>query len=225
MELKNTVRNIGLTLILATASLCINAQQPQGPIGSDSPAATAPAPTTSVAPPAVAPEKNSQANQGRDLETEVIGLNSQFSLLKILGLVSILLAAIIGLSWYAYRHARLLSFDTSGGALLALVLGPIFLTLATQILSTDSSACLGLSISGDSSAFADACRNAREGAANMIGLKSAWTAVFGQAVAQGMAVAYTSTLVKSLMYASVTVGAPLLFLVLKPLVKKSLNQR
>lgn len=226
-------------LLIATgmvffATAGAQAQQPQGPVGSDAPVAAAPAtaplPSQSAITTGAAAgsEKMGQAATAPDaLDADVVRLRNDFGLLKILGLVSIVLAATIGLAWYAYRHANVLSFDTLGGALLSVVLAPILLSGATLFLSTDSTVCLSQSIGtgGDPSSFADACRAAREGTANMIGLKWLWAMVFGQSVVQGLAVAYSSAIIKTLMYASVCIAAPLLFFALKPVIKATLYKK
>jgi hypothetical protein len=232
MDLVKCLRQACLLIVfVGYTSVCV-AQQPQGPVGSRPSVTTQSTKTPAENPAAVEAGENkskaqdtSAGSEGAD--ADLLTLKSDFALLKILGLISVAAAASLGLAWYAVRHKRLQSFDTLGGIALAAIAAPIFLAAATMVLSTDSGACLGLSLGAgaDSSAFFDACRAAREGMANMVGLKSAWSTVFGQTISNGVVVAYSAAVIKALMYASVCIGAPLLFLLFKPLLKTILYKR
>lgn len=217
-----------LTVGLTVASFSSLSQQPQGPIGSEPIAASQ---NSAVAPPDSARITQSQApvsSRAPEASDQELGrLKSDFDLLKLLGILSIIAAAVVGLIWYAIRHKRLQSYDTSGGLILSLILAPVFLGAATIILSTDASACLGLALGSgaDASAFTDACRTAREGTANLVGFRTIWSLLFGQNIVNGVVVAYPASVIKALMYGSVCLAAPLLFTAIKPALKAGLYKR
>ena len=217
-----------LAIGLACASFSSLAQQPQGPIRSQAVSAT---PGAAAGTPEAAQSAISQAPAAASApevsDQELGRLKSDFDLLKILGILAIVAAAAIGLGWYAIRHKRLQSFDTTGGIVLSFLLAPLFLMGATMALSTDASACLGLALGSgaDASAFTDACRTAREATANLVGFRSIWSLVFGQNILNGVVVAYPASVIRALMYASVCIAAPLLFLIVKPALKAGLYKR
>lgn len=151
---------------------------------------------------------------------------ADFRLLKILGYLSVGVAVAVGLVLYAIRHRRIQKYDTLFAVLAATLLAPLLMYAASKTLSTDASACLGVALGGgaDASVFGDICRSARESVANLFGFTSLWTLIAGRTVESGIALALPASLVAALTYLSATVTAPLLVLLLKPLVKASLSR-
>jgi hypothetical protein len=184
----------------------------------------APAQAPAEQPAAPARVAGAEAGAGMGAEADMARLRSDFELLRVLGFVAAGLASACGLAWYALRHKRVQPHDTSGGLLISVILAPLLLTFAIQLLSTDSAACLELTLGAgaDLSSFFDACRAGRESVANLFGLKYLWATVFGQGVAAGVVVPFSAALVKVLMFTSVTLAAPVFFLLLKPLLRKTL---
>lgn len=155
-------------------------------------------------------------------DAALASLKSDFDLLKILGLVGIVVAVVLGLGLYAYRHRRLMQYDAVLGLLLAVLVAPVLFAGFTQILGAESRACFSATVAGGADAvpFDSACASAREGAANMIGLKSLWRTVMGESIVNGMIASLGAGVVKLLMYLSVTVGAALLYLLVRPVLKR-----
>ena len=219
-----------LFALFATFALnTVNAQQPQGPVLTEEVKPAAVNPTTA---PTVAPTGTSAASpygttgaEGSDAELSRVV--SDFKLLKVLGFVAVGLAVLAGWIVYAIRHRRVQKYDTLFALILTLLLAPLLLYLATRLLSTDSAACLGLALGGgaDASAFSDGCRAARESTANLFGFTSLWALAFGQTIVNGIVAPLAASVVKALMYASVTLAAPLIFLLTKPLVKAILYKK
>lgn len=171
--------------------------------------------------PAPASASNSDSSE-QDLQRVI----ADFKLLKILGYLAVGIAAVGGLVLYALRHRRIQKYDTLFAVLAATVLAPLLIYAASKTLSTDASACLGVALSGgaDASVFGDVCRSARESVANLFGFKSLWSLIAGRSVESGTALALPAGLVAALTYLSATVMAPLLVILLKPLVKASLSR-
>lgn len=155
-------------------------------------------------------------------DVALAAFKSDFDLLKVLGLASIAIGVLVGLVFYAYRHKRLMQYDAVLGLALTLVVAPILFFLFTQVLSSESRACFSAVVvaGADSLPFDAACSSAREGAANMIGLKSIWRMVMGESIVNGLVVPLAADSVKFLMYLSVIFGSALLYLVILPLLKK-----
>lgn len=218
---------VALIGIASAVSMIVFAQQPQGPILNDEtrPGATqtpASAQTPNQASPyATAPGPTATSDGGDAGWAPVV---ADFKLLKILGFCAVALSVVVGLVVYSIRHRRLQKFDTVLAAIITTVLAPVLLFLATKVLATDSAACLGMALStgADASAFSDGCRTARESLANMFGLKSLWTMITGQTIVNGVIVPLAAGLVKGLIYVSVTLAAPVIFLLLKPIIKRTL---
>ena len=202
------------------------AQQPQGPVLTE---AAKPDTANSAAVPTASTPVNPAANQSSAAasDVELARVVSDFKLLKTLGFVAVAVAVAAGWIVYAVRHRRVQKFDTVFALLLTIVLAPALFYIATRLLGTDSAACLGLALGGgaEASAFSDACRAARESAANLFGFTSIWALMFGQTIVNGIVAPLAAGLVKLLMYASVTLVAPLLFLLTKPLVKAALYKK
>jgi hypothetical protein len=150
-------------------------------------------------------------------------LKSDFDLLKLLGLCGIALSVALGLALFAYRHKRLMQYDALFGLLLTIVLAPLLFFVFSQIaLGPDSNACFSAAIASGAEAvpFDAACGSAREGAANMVGMKSLWRSVMGETVVNGMVAPLGAAAVKFLMYLSVLLGAVILYLVIRPVLKR-----
>ena len=190
---------------------------------STAPAAVVAAPDLANQTPKPAPASTSGVDvSDQDLQRVI----ADFRLLKILGYLSVGVAVAVGLVLYAIRHRRIQKYDTFFAVLAATLLAPLLLYAASKTLSTDASACLGVALGGgaDASVFGDVCRSARESVANLFGFKSLWSLIAGRTVESGTALALPAGLVAALTYLSATVIAPLLVLLLKPLVKASLSR-
>jgi len=223
------VRFISALLFALFATFALNmasAQQPQGPVLTEEikPASPPTAPTAATGTSAASPYGTVGAD-GSDVELSRVV--SDFRLLKLLGFVAVGLAVVAGWIVYAIRHRRVQKYDTLFALTLTILLAPLLFYLATRLLSTDSAACLGLALGGgaDASAFSDGCRAARESAANLFGFASLWALTFGQTIVNGIVAPLAAGVVNALMYASVTLAAPLIFLLTKPLVKAFLNKK
>lgn len=155
-------------------------------------------------------------------DAALASLKSDFDLLKILGLVGIVVAVVLGLALYTYRHRRLMQYDAVSGLLLTVLVAPALFVGFTQILGPESRACFSATVAGGADAvpFDSACASAREGAANLIGLKSLWRTAMGESIVNGMITSLGAGIVKLLMYLSVTVGAALLYLLIRPVLKR-----
>lgn len=149
-------------------------------------------------------------------------LKSDFDLLKILGLVAIVVAVVSGLFMYVYRHKRLMQYDAVFGLVLTVVVAPVLLYLFTYLLGSESKACFSatLAAGADAVPFDGMCSAARESAANMIGFKSLWRMIMGEAVVNGMIAPLAAGAVKLLMYVSVVLGAALMYLAIRPILKR-----
>lgn len=171
---------------------------------------------------AVAPAAGSDASD-QDLQRVI----ADFKLLKMFAYLAIGLAVLVGLVLYAIRHRRIQKYDTLFAVIATTLLAPLLLYLATKNLSTDAAACLGVALGGgaDASVFGDVCRSSRESVANLFGFKSLWTLISGRTVENGVALALPAGLVTALIYLSATLIAPLIVLLLKPLVKASLSRK
>lgn len=225
-------RFLSVLIFVASATFALNiasAQQPQGPVLTEEVKPAAATATTALT---AAPTGTSSASPygttvtaGSDAELSRVV--SDFKLLKVLGFVAVGLAVLAGWIVYAIRHRRVQKYDTLFALILTLLLAPLLLYLATRLLSTDSAACLGLALGGgaDASTFSDGCRAARESAANLFGFTSLWALAFGQTIVNGVVAPLAASVVKTLMYASVTLAAPFIFLLTKPLVKAILYKK
>lgn len=150
-------------------------------------------------------------------------LKSDFDLLKLLGLFGIAISVAMGLALFVYRHKRLMQYDALLGLLLTAVLAPVLFFVFSQIaLGPESNACFSAAIASGAEAvpFDAACGSAREGAANMVGMMSLWRVVMGETVVNGMVVPLGVAAVKFLMYMSVLLGAMILYLVIRPILKR-----
>lgn len=200
------------------------------PTMSDTDAKPSTAPAAVVAPPDLGnktPKPASASASSSDTsEEDLQRVIVDFKLLKILGYLSVGVAVTVGLVLYAIRHRRIQKYDTLFALLAATLLAPLLMYAASKTLSTDASACLGVALGGgaDASVFSDVCRSARESVANLFGFKSLWTLIAGSTVDSGIALALPAGLVAALTYLSATVTAPLLVLLLKPLVKATLSR-
>lgn len=150
-------------------------------------------------------------------------LKSDFDLLKLLALFGIAVSVTLGLALFAYRHKRLMTYDALVGLLMTVVLAPLLFFAFSQIaLGPESNACFSAAIASGAEAvpFDAACSSAREGAANMVGMKSLWRSVMGETVLNGMIAPLSAAAVKFLMYLSVLLGAVILYLVIRPILKR-----
>ncbi len=156
-------------------------------------------------------------------DAALIALKSEFDLLKILGLVAIAISVGAGLALFAYRHKRLMQYDALIGLVLAVILAPLLLFSFNSVaLSANGSSCLSMAVSSgaDAQPVDAACGSSRETAANMIGATSLWRTVMGETIVDGMVAPLSSGIVKLLMYLSVILGAVILYLVIRPLLKR-----
>lgn len=150
----------------------------------------------------------------------LIDIKSDFDLLKLLGFVAIVLSVALGLALFAYRHKRLMQYDSLMGLVTAVIIAPILLfSFTSVVLSTNSAACLTMSVSSGAEAqpLDTACGSSRESAANMIGATSLWHSVTG---GDGVIAPLSAGIVKFLMYLSVLLGALILYLLLRPILKR-----
>lgn len=224
---QNLLGRIGAMFLGLALCLSVNAQPTMGggdvkPSASPSAVAGAADTASAAAKSAVAPAAASDASD-QDLQRVI----ADFKLLKMLAYLAVGLAVLVGLVLYALRHRRIQKYDTLFAVIATTLLAPLLLYLATKTLSTDASACLGVALGGgaDASVFSDVCRSSRESVANLFGFKSLWTLVSGRTVENGVALALPAGLVTALIYLSATLIAPLILLLLKPLVKASLSRK
>ena len=163
-----------------------------------------------------------QTDQGTG-DAALVVLKSDFDLLKLLGLVGIAVSVALGLALYTYRHKRLMQYDALFGLLLTAILAPVLFFIFSQVaLGAESSACFSAAIAAGAEAvpFDAACGSAREAAANMVGMKSLWRSVMGESVENGMVAPLGAVLVKFLMYLSVLLASVILYLVIRPVLKR-----
>lgn len=156
-------------------------------------------------------------------DAALVILKTDFDLLKLLGLFGIAVSVALGLALFAYRHKRLMRYDALLGLLLTVVLAPLLFFVFSQIaLGPESNACFSAAIASGAEAvpFDAACGSAREGAANMVGMKSLWRSVMGETVVNGMVAPLGAAAVKFLMYLSVLLGAMILYLLIRPILKR-----
>ena len=150
-------------------------------------------------------------------------LKSDFDLLKLLGLLGIVVSVALGLSFFVYRHKRLMQYDAVLGLMLTIVLSPLLFFVFSQIaLGPESNACLSAAISSgaDSVPFDVACGSAREAAANMVGMSSLWRSVMGETIINGVVAPLSASAVKFLMYLSVLLGSVIIYLAIRPILKR-----
>lgn len=169
---------------------------------------------------ATQPESGGSTSDTSDVT--LAALQSDFDLLKILGIVAIVVSVAIGLAFYVYRHKRLMQYDAVFGLLLTVVLAPALFFAFTYILSSESRACFSaaLAAGADAVPFDGMCSAARERAANMIGFKSLWRMIMGETIVNGLIAPLAAGAVKFLMYLSVVLGAALMYLAIRPVLKR-----
>jgi len=154
---------------------------------------------------------------------DAVALKSEFDLLKILGLMAIAISVAAGLALFAYRHKRLMRYDALIGLIWAIILAPLLLLSFNSVaLSANGSACLSMAVSSgaDAQPIDAACGSSRETAANMIGATSLWRTMMGETIVDGMVAPLSAGIVKILMYLSVILGTLILYLLIRPLLKR-----
>ena len=150
-------------------------------------------------------------------------LKSEFDLLKLLGLFGIAVSVALGLAFFAYRHKRLMQYDAMLGLMLTIVLAPFLFFVFSQVaLGPESNACFSAAIAAGAEAvpFDAACSSAREGAANMVGMASLWRSVMGETIVNGVVAPLGAAAVKFLIYLSVLLGSVVLYLAIRPVLKR-----
>jgi len=150
-------------------------------------------------------------------------LKSDFDLLKLLGLFGIAVSVALGLAFFAYRHKRLMQYDAILGLMLTIVLAPFLFFVFSQVaLGPESNACFSAAIASGAEAvpFDAACSSAREGAANMVGMASLWRSVMGETIVNGVVAPLGAAAVKFLIYLSVLLGSVVLYLAIRPVLKR-----
>ena len=156
-------------------------------------------------------------------DAALIDLKSEFDLLKILGLMAIAISVAAGLALFAYRHKRLMQYDALIGLVVAVILAPLLLFSFNSVaLTANGNSCLSMAVaSGADAQPVDAvCGASRDSAANMIGATSLWRTVMGEKIVDGMVAPLSAGIVKILMYLSVILGTLILYLLIRPLLKR-----
>ena len=159
-------------------------------------------------------------------DAALVGLKSEFDLLKILGVGVIVVGALAGLATFGYMHKRLMKRDALAGFLVVLLVTPLLFWTSTHLaLSGEGTGCLsaGLLSGSEAKPFDDACRAGRESAANMVGAKTIWKMVMGESIVSGLVVPMAAGAIKFLMYLSTLATASAAYLIVKPFWKKLLT--
>lgn len=176
-----------------------------------------------ASPAGVSPTTASAPALGDAGDAALVSLKSEFDLLKMLGLGVIVVSATAGLATFGYMHKRLMKHDALVGFLVVLLITPfLFWTSSRLALSQDGAGCLSATLVSGSEArpFDDACRGARESAANMVGAKALWKMVMGESIVSGLVVPMAAGGIMLLMYFSTLATATALYFIVKPFWKK-----
>lgn len=176
---------------------------------------TAGAPAEVSAPAAAVP-----ARVGELTDAEIAALHDDFFHLRWMGWSVIAVSVALGLLVYGRLHSQVRANDSLFGLLAVLVVAPLLLTLATLTLSEVSTECLRAPLASAGDPFTGPCRDARENAANLVGMKTVWNQAAGQQVIDGVAMPLAAGAVRILLYLSSLLAAVVLYFLFKPLVRK-----
>lgn len=146
---------------------------------------------------------------------EIGTLHNDFSYLRWMGWAAIAVSVVLGLLVYGRLHSGHRPNDSLLGLVTVLVAAPLLLTLATLTLSDIGSECLRAPLASASDPFTGPCRDARESAANLVGMKAVWNQVVGQQIIDGVAMPLAASSVRILLYISSLLAAVVLYFLFK----------
>ena len=151
------------------------------------------------------------------------GIIDAFKTLKMSVYAILLVSALAGTFLYLFRHQRYLSWDKLSGLALALVLTFGLYAATSQVVLDDTAkVCWVITDANDS--LMPPCAQGREDLANVLGIKSAYVAIWPrQVLEQGMPEPIRPIAIKFMLYGSLLLGVLGLYALFQWLAKKFLT--
>lgn len=151
------------------------------------------------------------------------GIIDAFKTLKISVYIILLVSVLVGVALYLFRHQRFLSWDKLSGLVLALAL-TFGLYAATSHVVLDDTAQVCWVITDANDSLMPPCAQGREDLANVLGLKSAYVAIWPrQVLEQGMPEPIRPVAIKFLLYGSLLLAVLGLYALFQWLAKRFLT--